>query len=181
MANIAPGETIDITIEYLQTARYDAGEFSLRVPLTLTPRYGAPDTPEGTAALTSTVLPAPLRSPRRAEPSTVPETTAAGDAQHPVARSVRPCGARSRHATRLDRQPQPRAESRPRARGGVEQQHGARRVARRQRRSRQPRARADATGRALRARHRRAARADGPRPRDRVATADGRGAGRVPH
>ena len=57
VANIAPGEHIDITIEYLQTARYDAGEFSLRVPLTLTPRYGAPDTPEGQAALSSAVLP----------------------------------------------------------------------------------------------------------------------------
>jgi Ca-activated chloride channel family protein len=58
VANIAPGETIDITIEYLQTARYDAGELSLRVPMTFTPRYGAPDTPEAVAALTSAVLPA---------------------------------------------------------------------------------------------------------------------------
>jgi len=57
VANIAPGEHVDITIEYLQTARYDAGEFSIRVPLTLTPRYGAPDTPEGQSALTSAVLP----------------------------------------------------------------------------------------------------------------------------
>jgi Ca-activated chloride channel family protein len=57
VANIAPGEHIDITIEYLQTARYDAGEFSLRVPLTLTPRYGAADTPEAQAALVSAVLP----------------------------------------------------------------------------------------------------------------------------
>jgi Ca-activated chloride channel family protein len=57
VANIAPGEAIDITIEYLQTARYDAGEFSVRVPLTLTPRYGAPDTPEAISALASTVLP----------------------------------------------------------------------------------------------------------------------------
>jgi Ca-activated chloride channel family protein len=57
VANIAPGEHIDITIEYLQTARYDAGEFSLRVPLTVTPRYGAPDTPEAQAALSSAVLP----------------------------------------------------------------------------------------------------------------------------
>jgi Ca-activated chloride channel family protein len=57
VANIAPGETIDITIEYLQTARYDAGEFSLRVPLTVTPRFGSPDTPEGLEALTSDVLP----------------------------------------------------------------------------------------------------------------------------
>ena len=57
VANIAPGEHIDITIEYLQTARYDAGEFSLRVPMTFTPRYGAPDTPEGLSAVTSAVLP----------------------------------------------------------------------------------------------------------------------------
>ena len=55
VANIAPGETIDITIEYLQTARYDAGEFSLRVPLTLTPRYGAPDTPESSGVLDTAV------------------------------------------------------------------------------------------------------------------------------
>lgn len=41
VANIGPGEAIDVTIEYLQTARYDAGEFSLRFPMTSTPRYGA--------------------------------------------------------------------------------------------------------------------------------------------
>ena len=46
VANIGPGESIDITIEYLQTARYDAGELSLRFPMTLTPRYGEGDTPE---------------------------------------------------------------------------------------------------------------------------------------
>lgn len=59
VANIAPGEAIEITIEYLQTARYDAGEFSLRVPMTLTPRYGAADTPEGESAALSPVLPEP--------------------------------------------------------------------------------------------------------------------------
>ena len=57
VANIAPGEQIDITIEYLQTARYDAGEFSLRVPMTFTPRYGAPDTPEAVSSVTSAILP----------------------------------------------------------------------------------------------------------------------------
>ncbi len=46
VANIAPGESIDITIEYFQTARYDAGELSLRLPMTITPRYGIGDTPE---------------------------------------------------------------------------------------------------------------------------------------
>jgi len=38
VANIGPGESIDITIEYLQTARHDAGEFSLRLPLRGTTR-----------------------------------------------------------------------------------------------------------------------------------------------
>ena len=53
VANIAPGEAIEITIEYLQTARFDNGEFSLRVPMTYTERYGV-DThaePQGFDAL----------------------------------------------------------------------------------------------------------------------------------
>lgn len=44
VANIAPGETIVIEIEYLETLRYDEGSFSLRFPLTITPRY-IPGTP----------------------------------------------------------------------------------------------------------------------------------------
>lgn len=44
VANIGPGETIDITIEYLETARYETGELSLRFPMTFTPRYGATET-----------------------------------------------------------------------------------------------------------------------------------------
>jgi Ca-activated chloride channel family protein len=44
VANVAPGETVAIEIEYLQTLRYDEESFSLRVPITITPRYipGAP-------------------------------------------------------------------------------------------------------------------------------------------
>lgn len=44
VANIAPGETITIEVEYLEDLRYDEGRFSLRIPLTLTPRFipGAP-------------------------------------------------------------------------------------------------------------------------------------------
>ncbi len=49
-----------------------------------------------------------------------PSGTTKRRAQHPVARSVRPRGARARHATRVARQPQPRAESRPRARRGMD-------------------------------------------------------------
>jgi Ca-activated chloride channel family protein len=39
VANIAPGETVIVEIEYLENVRYDDGTFSLRFPLTLTPRY----------------------------------------------------------------------------------------------------------------------------------------------
>jgi len=47
VANIGPGEKVIIEIEYLEDLRYDAGMFSLRYPMTLTPRYipgqGLPD------------------------------------------------------------------------------------------------------------------------------------------
>ncbi len=39
IANIGPGEEITIEIEYLQNLKYDEGTFSLRFPLTLTPRF----------------------------------------------------------------------------------------------------------------------------------------------
>ncbi|MGI9287991.1 MAG: marine proteobacterial sortase target protein [Pseudomonadales bacterium] len=39
IANIAPGETIEVEIKYLQAVSYDAGVFSLRFPMTITPRY----------------------------------------------------------------------------------------------------------------------------------------------
>ncbi|MDZ7684793.1 MAG: VIT domain-containing protein [Gammaproteobacteria bacterium] len=39
VANIAPGETVEVTLRYIETARFDGGTFSLRVPMTLTPRY----------------------------------------------------------------------------------------------------------------------------------------------
>ena len=39
LANLGPGETIDIEIEYLDTAVFEDGEFSLRIPTTLTPRF----------------------------------------------------------------------------------------------------------------------------------------------
>jgi len=46
VANIAPGETITVEIEYQQTLIYDEGIFSLRFPLTMTPRY-IPGLPNG--------------------------------------------------------------------------------------------------------------------------------------
>ena len=39
VANIGPGETVVIEIEYQETLRYDDGIFSMRIPLTFTPRY----------------------------------------------------------------------------------------------------------------------------------------------
>ena len=39
VANIAPGESIEIAIGYLETLRYEGGQFSLRFPMAITPRY----------------------------------------------------------------------------------------------------------------------------------------------
>jgi Ca-activated chloride channel family protein len=39
VANVAPGETVTIEIGYLDTAGYDDGTYSLRFPMTMTPRY----------------------------------------------------------------------------------------------------------------------------------------------
>jgi Ca-activated chloride channel family protein len=39
VANIGPGETVVIEIEYLENIRFDDGTFNLRFPMTLTPRY----------------------------------------------------------------------------------------------------------------------------------------------
>jgi len=53
VANIAPGETVIVELEYVQTVTYDAGEFSLRFPMTITPRYipGDPLTEENTQSV----------------------------------------------------------------------------------------------------------------------------------
>lgn len=39
VANIGPGETVQIEIEYQQTLRYDQGRYSLRFPMVVGPRY----------------------------------------------------------------------------------------------------------------------------------------------
>jgi len=46
VANIAPGETVTVEIEYQQTIGFDEGIFRLRFPLTMTPRY-VPGGPTG--------------------------------------------------------------------------------------------------------------------------------------
>ncbi|WP_340679557.1 marine proteobacterial sortase target protein [Paraglaciecola sp.] len=42
IANIGPGETIVVTIEYQQTLAYEQAAYHLRFPMTLTPRYNPP-------------------------------------------------------------------------------------------------------------------------------------------
>ncbi|WP_394221296.1 marine proteobacterial sortase target protein [Alteromonas gracilis] len=39
LANIAPGEQITVTLQYIQQVTYENGEFSFHLPTTLTPRY----------------------------------------------------------------------------------------------------------------------------------------------
>lgn len=39
VANIAPGEEITVTLEYVQQVEFKGGRFSLRLPTTITPRY----------------------------------------------------------------------------------------------------------------------------------------------
>jgi len=49
-ANINPGESIEITLEYVQELAYADGEFRLVFPLTFTPRHGAPASMQPDAA-----------------------------------------------------------------------------------------------------------------------------------
>ncbi len=70
VANIAPGELVVVEIEYLEDLRYDNGSFSIRFPLTITPRYipgaasGLPDREgSGWAANTDIVEDASLITP----------------------------------------------------------------------------------------------------------------------
>ncbi len=53
VANIAPGETVIVEIEYLEDVHYDAGVFSLRFPMTLTPRYAPGEADAAVAATMS--------------------------------------------------------------------------------------------------------------------------------
>lgn len=68
VANIAPGERVVVEIQYLEDLHYDNGRFSLRFPMTLTPRY-MPGSPlpdrqgSGWSPDTSEVADASLNSP----------------------------------------------------------------------------------------------------------------------
>lgn len=59
VANIAPNDEITVEIEYQQTLRYDQGDFRLRFPMTMTPRYipDALDEVSDAARITPPMLP----------------------------------------------------------------------------------------------------------------------------
>jgi len=78
VANIAPGAAIGIEIEYQQTVRYDAGQFSLRFPMVVGPRYipgvpvSGPSTGTGWAPDTDQVPDASRLTPPIVHPSRGP-------------------------------------------------------------------------------------------------------------
>jgi len=80
VANIAPGAAISIEIEYQQTVRYDAGQFSLRFPMVVGPRYipgepvSGPSTGTGWAPDTDQVPDAARITPPVEHPSHGPLT-----------------------------------------------------------------------------------------------------------
>lgn len=39
VANIAPGQAVEVRLTYVEKVRYDSGRFSIRFPMTITPRY----------------------------------------------------------------------------------------------------------------------------------------------
>ncbi|MBC8024188.1 MAG: marine proteobacterial sortase target protein [Burkholderiales bacterium] len=68
VAHIGPGEQVRITIEYQQTLVYDNGEYRLRFPLAVTPRYvpagAAPDAmPDVPKALEAQLRDGPVQAP----------------------------------------------------------------------------------------------------------------------
>ncbi len=58
VANIGPGELVEVAIEYQETVRYRDGRFRLRLPLVAAPRY-VPGAAEDPAAATPAALPLP--------------------------------------------------------------------------------------------------------------------------
>jgi len=75
VANIAPGELVVVEIEYLEDLRYDDGTFSIRFPMTLTPRFipgtALPDrkgsgwSPDTTRVLDASLITPPMISASR--------------------------------------------------------------------------------------------------------------------
>jgi Ca-activated chloride channel family protein len=70
VANVGPGETVIVQIEYQQPVQLDAGRYSLRLPLVVAPRY----TQGGQATADRDLITAPILDPRvygKANPVTI--------------------------------------------------------------------------------------------------------------
>jgi len=80
VANIEPGEQVDITISYTETLEWKDGEYSFDFPMVVGPRY-MPGSPTGAATTgcghrRPTRCPTPTGSPRRSRPrAPAPDTT----------------------------------------------------------------------------------------------------------
>jgi len=76
VANIAPGEVVDIAIGYLQIVDQDAGRYGLRFPLTITPRYTPGGTVDDAATQVAQIPPAASDTPTDFLPALMhPDTT----------------------------------------------------------------------------------------------------------
>jgi Ca-activated chloride channel family protein len=76
VANIGPGEAVEVEIEYQQTLRYDQGRYSLRFPMVVGPRY-VPKGVEGAVRIMPAVL-RPDEDMRPINPVTLRVTLDAG-------------------------------------------------------------------------------------------------------
>ena len=70
VANIAPGETVTVELDYIQRVSYRDGGFSLRFPMTITPRYSPAGQP-GAAEVWQFLNPTPATSANPIQPITI--------------------------------------------------------------------------------------------------------------
>lgn len=84
VANIGPGETVVIELEYQQILRYDAGRFSLRFPMVVGPRY-VPARPLHVVADAARITPPVMRPGTEGERTNPVSIRVALDAGVPLA------------------------------------------------------------------------------------------------
>jgi Ca-activated chloride channel family protein len=111
VANIAPGEKVIVEIEYLEDLRYDDGTFSLRFPMTLTPRYipgqALPDrqgngwSPDTTLVDDGSLLTPPMVSASRGHQISLQATVNAGMPLEIVASRYHPVNVSESHGQYL--------------------------------------------------------------------------------
>jgi len=75
VANIAPGETISVKLQYIQTVAYDNNQYSMRIPLTLTQRYSNNTVPAAVELASPQIaLPPAVRGERNSHRVTITGT-----------------------------------------------------------------------------------------------------------